>query len=149
MPIVHYYSLDHEFGPGTGGDEPEDLYPEYDFVAIVGSNDDDALGYHGSSDGTTFYGSTEKNTPNWNQFRVLLDGAKDFRIRYFGSEVNYSYITVEVSSESISEPMTLKLHGDVETGNYTISKPEVNKYFVEGEKVFAKLAKTVTRRKKK
>lgn len=148
MPIAHWMSLDHQFGPDSDGGDTPDEFPEYDFVAIVGKNEDDALGYHESSDGTVFYGSALKNTPNWNQFRILLDGDKDFRIRYFGSKMDYSYITIEISSESISEPETLKLHADTEGKHYDINKPDVNKYFVEGEKVFAKVVSTNTRRKK-
>lgn len=128
MPTGYYFNKDNIFGPG---DEIK-----YDLIFVIGKDDNKAIGYHRSEDGSISYGDISHNRYGVIQFRIkVLKSGSDFRLRFKQTQLPREKITVEIFRDE-KDPVVFEVTADHDNGMYSTSLTKAIKdCFVVGEEL--------------
>ena len=127
-----------------GGDTPTPPEPgplTGKFAILVGHNDDDAFGFHVTSDGSDDYGSLTEMTINGlqiRQFRYLKDGSRDLKLLFVHGDTPQDSITLKITrqSDGMSITETLAVQED---NRYTAVDNSLEPFFTDGETLVAEV----------
>lgn len=129
-----YINLNPRWWDKVGGSGGSKKIVRGSFYLVVGSNDDDAYGYHKTGDGSDDYGSIiEKTNQDLKiiQFRYLEDGSKDLRLRFKSDAYIGDDIVLSIMKESDGERISVQMSYD---GNrYIAFDDRLIKWFSDGE----------------